>query len=92
MDTFNFVDLYGFLQTALGMVLAFLGGRRSMKRNEKSRPISDKKRGSNTETHQAVRFAGSGCSPPQVTVRAVACFYYIRFDKKINKKISIIFT
>jgi len=38
MDTFNFVDLYAFLQTALGMVLAFLGGRRSMKRNEKSRP------------------------------------------------------
>jgi len=45
MDTFNFVDLYAFLQTALGMVLAFLGGRRSMKRNEKSRPPS-KERGS----------------------------------------------
>ncbi|MCL2499394.1 MAG: hypothetical protein FWE90_03545 [Defluviitaleaceae bacterium] len=50
MDTFNFVDLYGFLQTALGMILAFLGGRRSMKRNEKSRPISDKSSGPNTVT------------------------------------------
>jgi len=49
MDTFNFVDLYGFLQTALGMVLTFLGGRRSMKRNEKSRP-SVKDNGSNTAT------------------------------------------
>jgi len=49
MDTFNFVDLYAFLQTALGMVLAFLGGRRSMKRNEKSRPPT-RERGSNTET------------------------------------------
>ncbi|MCL2604662.1 MAG: hypothetical protein FWD90_09305 [Defluviitaleaceae bacterium] len=46
MDTFNFVDLYAFLQTALGMVLAFMGGRRSMKRNEKSRP-SDEVSGSN---------------------------------------------
>ena len=87
MDTFNFVDLYGFLQTALGMVLTFLGGRRSTKRNEKSRP-SVKDNGSNTATKQAVKFAESGCSPPQVTVRAVACFYYIRFGKKIN----IIFT
>jgi len=50
MDTFNFVDLYGFLQTALGMVLAFLGGRRSMKRNEKSRPTS-KDSGPNTATN-----------------------------------------
>jgi|GEM_PF-937297 len=87
MDTFNFVDLYAFLQTALGMVLAFLkqinsksvppiaakppetarfavsgaalpglfliefafGGRRSMKRNEKSRP-SSKDCGSNAKT------------------------------------------
>ena len=38
MDSFNFVDLYAFLQTALGMILAYMGGRRSMKRNEKSRP------------------------------------------------------
>jgi len=38
METFNFVDLYAFLQTTLGMILAFLAGRRSMKRNEKSRP------------------------------------------------------
>jgi len=45
METFNFVDLYAFLQTALGMILAFLAGRRSMKRNEKSRP-SRKDRGS----------------------------------------------
>ena len=83
MDTFNFVDLYGFLQTALGMVLAFLGGRRSMKRNEKSRPTS-KDSGPNTATNQVVKFAGSGCSSLQVTVTAVACFYYIRSSKKIN--------
>ena len=88
MDTFNFVDLYGFLQTALGMVLAFLGGRRSMKRNEKSRPVSDKISGPNTATNQVVELAGSDCSPLQVTVVTVACFYYIRFGKKIN----IIFT
>ncbi|MCL2498873.1 MAG: hypothetical protein FWE90_00885 [Defluviitaleaceae bacterium] len=49
MDTFNFVDLYAFLQTALGMVLAFMGGRRSMKRNEKSR-TPGKVNGSNATT------------------------------------------
>ena len=38
MDSFNFVDLYAFLQTVLGMIFAYMGGRRSMKRNEKSRP------------------------------------------------------
>jgi len=46
MDSFNFVDLYAFLQTVLSMVLAYLSGRRSMKRNEKSRP-SGKDNGSN---------------------------------------------
>jgi hypothetical protein len=44
------VDLYAFLQTALGMILAFLGGRQSMKRNEKSRPSSGKDSGSNATT------------------------------------------
>ena len=48
MDTFNFVDLYAFLQTALGMTLSFLAGRHSMKRKEKSRP-QGKVRGSNIE-------------------------------------------
>jgi len=38
MDTFNFADLYAFLQTALGMILSFLAGRQSMKRKEKDRP------------------------------------------------------
>jgi len=38
MESFNFVDLYAFLQTALGMILAFLAGRRSNKRNEKGHP------------------------------------------------------
>jgi hypothetical protein len=45
METFSFVDLFAFLQTALGMILSFLAGRRTMKRNEKSRP-PDKARGS----------------------------------------------
>ena len=40
MDSFNFVDLYAFLQTIIGMILAYLAGRRSKKRNEKSRPSS----------------------------------------------------
>ena len=38
MDTFNFADLFAFLQTALGMVLSFLAGRHSIKHNEKSHP------------------------------------------------------
>jgi len=38
METFNFVDLFAFLQTVLGMILSFLAGRHSMKHNEKSRP------------------------------------------------------
>jgi len=39
--TFYFADLFAFLQTTLGMILSFLAGRQSMKRNEKGRP-SDK--------------------------------------------------
>jgi hypothetical protein len=38
METFNFVDLYAFLQTALGMILSFLAGRLSMKRKKKAAP------------------------------------------------------
>ena len=38
MDYFDFEALYGFLQTVLCMILSYLAGRRSMKRNEKSRP------------------------------------------------------
>jgi len=49
MDSFNFVDLFAFLQTILGMILSFLAGRHSLKHNEKSRP-SDKDRGSSANT------------------------------------------
>ncbi|MCL2365099.1 MAG: hypothetical protein FWC71_10605 [Defluviitaleaceae bacterium] len=38
MESFNFVDLYAFLQTALGMILAYLAGRHSIKRKKKGRP------------------------------------------------------
>ena len=38
METFYFVDLYAFLQTALGMILAYMAGRHSIKRKKKSRP------------------------------------------------------
>jgi len=38
MESFDFGELFAFLQTALGMILSFLAGRRSMKRNEKNRP------------------------------------------------------
>jgi len=47
MDSFNFAELYGFLQTVLGMVLSFLAGRRSKKHNAKSRPSVEDKSGSN---------------------------------------------
>ena len=38
MDTFNFAELFAFLQTALGMILSFLAGRHSVERKEKGRP------------------------------------------------------
>ena len=44
MESFNFADLYAFLQTILSMILAYMAGNRSMKRNEKGRP-SDKDSG-----------------------------------------------
>jgi len=46
MDYFNFAELFSFLQTVLGMILAYMGGRRSMKRNAKSRPNHGRKSGS----------------------------------------------
>jgi hypothetical protein len=41
MDSFNFVDLYAFLQTALGMILSFLAGRLSKKRKKKAAPTGE---------------------------------------------------
>jgi len=38
MEYFDFASLYSFLLTALGMLLAYLGGKRSRKRKKKSRP------------------------------------------------------
>ena len=49
MDTFSFVDLFAFLQTIIGMILAYMAGKRSERRNEKSRPRS-KDCGSNAST------------------------------------------
>ena len=44
MDTFNFADLYAFLQTALGMILSFWAGRHSKKQKKKAAPLSKDKR------------------------------------------------
>jgi len=40
MESFNFAELYAFLQTVLGMILSFMAGRQSMKHKKKSRPSS----------------------------------------------------
>lgn len=38
MENFIFADFYVFIQTILGMILAYLAGRKSSKRKKKGRP------------------------------------------------------
>jgi len=48
MESFNFGELFAFLQTSLGMILSFMAGRQSAKPKKKSRPRS-KERGSKSK-------------------------------------------
>jgi len=40
MESFDFAELFNFLQTLAGMLFAYLGGRQSTKHKKKSRPRS----------------------------------------------------
>ena len=46
MFDFSFADLYSFLITVLGMILAYLAGRKSDKNHQRKEPPSGKDRGS----------------------------------------------
>jgi len=50
MESFCFAELLGFLQTALGMVIAYLAGKQAAKPKKKSRPHS-KDCGSSKKKH-----------------------------------------